>query len=157
MPRHPRIALTSRLRVHTTNDNTGSASNRMLDTKLGRAVYRGCFGVVENRSAFVVMNVRSSVPQPALQLVVLPSEPTPHGIDLKKPFTMSNIGSGALTPSLPVSTTGIRVLFIIQDRCRLRDRLRPSVAAKLRLVGALRSAGRSRCRSNWWSLSGSNR
>jgi hypothetical protein len=25
MPRHPRIALTSRLRVHTTNDNTGSA------------------------------------------------------------------------------------------------------------------------------------
>ena len=24
MPRHPRIALTSRLRVHTTNDNTGS-------------------------------------------------------------------------------------------------------------------------------------
>ncbi len=53
------------------------------------------------------MNAGPSVPQPALQLVAFLSEPTPHGIDLKKPFTMSNIGSGVLTPSLPVSTTGI--------------------------------------------------
>ena len=49
MPRHPRIALTSRLRVHTTNNNTGSGQRP--DTKLGRAVSRGKLGVDDNRSA----------------------------------------------------------------------------------------------------------
>ncbi len=76
------------------------------DTKLGRAVSRGCFGVVENRSAFVVMNASSlRSRQPCGQRFL--SEPTPHGIDLKKPFTMSNIGKRALTASLLVSTTRI--------------------------------------------------
>ena len=37
MPRHPRIALTSRLRVHTTNDITGCPFGHQL----GRAVRRG--------------------------------------------------------------------------------------------------------------------
>ena len=38
-PRHPRIALTSRLRVHTTNDNAGRPEEP--DRQLGRAAYRG--------------------------------------------------------------------------------------------------------------------
>ncbi len=104
MPRHPRIALTSRLRVHTTNDNTGSVF------RLTRNSAEQCrvvvFGVVENRSAFVVMNASSHWSrQPCGQRFL--SEPTPHGIDLKKPFTMSNIGKRALTASLLVSTTRI--------------------------------------------------
>ncbi len=37
MPRHPPVALTSRLRVHTTNDNAGSVSR----PKLGRAAKHG--------------------------------------------------------------------------------------------------------------------
>ena len=43
VPRHPRIALTSRLRVHTTNDNAGPAPpvSGATDTKLGRAACRG--------------------------------------------------------------------------------------------------------------------
>jgi hypothetical protein len=50
MPRHPRIALTSRLRAHTTNDNTGSAPLQETDTKLGRAVSHGMLGVDDNLS-----------------------------------------------------------------------------------------------------------
>ncbi len=102
MPRHPRIALTSRLRVHTTNDNTGSVFR--LTRNSAEQCYVVVFGVVENRSAFVVMNVRSSARLPCGNLAF---EPTPHGIDLKKPFTMSNIGKRALTASLLVSTTRI--------------------------------------------------
>ncbi|WP_242122398.1 hypothetical protein, partial [Sphingomonas lacusdianchii] len=58
-----------------------------------------------------VMNVRSFWSAQPCSYASL-SEPTPHGIDLKKPFTMSNIGKRALTASLLVSTTRISVLFI---------------------------------------------
>ena len=46
-PRHPRIALTSRLRVHTTNDNTGSARSpkAVTDTKLGKSSAAQYLGV----------------------------------------------------------------------------------------------------------------
>lgn len=100
-----------------------------------------CIGVVENRSAFVVMNVRSyRSAQPCSHASL--SEPTPHGIDLKKPFTMSNIGRAPIAPSLPVSTTGIS--FSSSSKiATVCVPARPSVAAKLRLMGALRSAGRS--------------
>ena len=40
MPRHPRIALTSRLRVHTTNDNTGSTPiGRRHETRQSSAAW----------------------------------------------------------------------------------------------------------------------
>ncbi len=47
------------------------------------------------------------------------SEPTPHGIDLKNPFTMSNTGSGDLTPFLPVSITGISFSSSSKISCRV--------------------------------------
>ena len=112
-----------------------------IDTKLGRAVSRGLFGVVEI-SALIVMTADPFRSTSALR----PALPIPNrrltAIDLKNPFTMSNIGSGALTPSHLVSTTRIsfasssKIANVCLPAC-------PSVAAKLRLMGALRSAGRS--------------
>lgn len=40
-PRHPPIALTSRLRVHTTNDNTGSVKDRHETRQSSAAQYLG--------------------------------------------------------------------------------------------------------------------
>ena len=47
MPRHPRIALTSRLRVHTTNDNTGSPLHRAATRNSAEQCLAVCIGVVE--------------------------------------------------------------------------------------------------------------
>lgn len=66
MPRHPRIALTSRLRVHTTNDNTGSTPARVATRNSAEQCHAVCIGVVENRSAFVVMNASPLSPATSL-------------------------------------------------------------------------------------------
>ncbi len=97
MPRHPRIALTSRLRVHTTNDNTGLA---YANTKLGRAVLRGIVGADVNLS--LVSDGTSSSPPKARKPRYVPSR-RHHGIDLKNPFTMSkNEGRPWGNPALHV-------------------------------------------------------
>ncbi|WP_242417750.1 hypothetical protein, partial [Sphingomonas panni] len=126
------------------------------------------FGVVENRSAFVVMNASSSVTQQALQLVALPSEPTPHGIDLKKPFTMSNIGKRALTASHLVSTTRIsfasssKIATVCAPACARQSQQSCALWARFAALAVLEAMRRSSryvvfASANWWSLSGSNR
>ena len=52
MPRHPRIALTSRLRVHTTNDNTGSDPKTRHETR--QSSVRGMLGVDNNLSSYSI-------------------------------------------------------------------------------------------------------
>jgi hypothetical protein len=55
MPRHPRIALTSRLRVRTTNDNAGLIPRRK-QPKLGRAAKSRYLGADDyNLSQIIVM------------------------------------------------------------------------------------------------------
>jgi hypothetical protein len=55
MPRHPRIALTSRLRVRTTNDNAGLIPRRN-QPKLGRAAKSQYLGADDyNLSQIIVM------------------------------------------------------------------------------------------------------
>ena len=49
MPRHPRIALTSRLRVHTTNDNTGLDFRPTKTRQSSEAQYLGA----DNKSQLV--------------------------------------------------------------------------------------------------------
>lgn len=103
-----------------------------------------CIGVVENRSAFVVMNASSSVTQQALQPVALPFRTNASRHRFEKTIHNVKYQKRRLNAVLPRVNHEDLVRFIIQDRNCLRARLRPSVAAKLRLVGALRSAGRSR-------------
>ena len=92
-PRHPRIALTSRLRAHTTNISAGAeplgGTLRVPacgSAQLGMALsgYRcRCFNlsqiIYENISLALACSLRCS----------LRSKPTPRGIDFKNPFTMS--------------------------------------------------------------------
>jgi hypothetical protein len=91
-----------------------------------------CIGVVDMLS-LDVMNVGRPFQPPTLRFAAFPFEPTPHGIDLKKPFTMSKIGRAPIAPCLPVSTTG------------------KSFSSSIGL-GMLACA-----LQEWWSLSGSNR
>lgn len=105
MPRHPRIALTSRLRVHTTNDITGCVPEERH--QLGRAVRRGLCQVrmiiISARLYIMMMSIsggsnRSSNPLYAETLTNYRSNPrpqnrAPHGIDFKKPIHNVKYGS----------------------------------------------------------------
>ena len=102
MPRHPRIALTSRLRVHTTNDNAGSACPRAgairnsAEQRSHSILVRMILSQpdknadrVETRSRaflFVSAPVRIVRPKPII------ANRSRHGIDFKNPFTMSKVG-----------------------------------------------------------------
>ena len=104
MPRHPRIALTSRLRVHTTNDITGCL---LRGHQLGRAVRRGLCQVrmiiISARLFCMMMSIsgasnRSSRSRYAEALTNCLSNPrlqnrAPHGIDFKKPIHNVKYGS----------------------------------------------------------------
>ena len=97
MPRHPRIALTSRLRAHTTTSNAGRrtfcryacAHQHTVPPPLGKCV-EVIFGVDVIISArFSEMN-QPCVPQKLpLQAARFPQSRYLHGIDFKNPFTMS--------------------------------------------------------------------
>ena len=97
-PRHPRIALTSHLRVHTTNDNTGSVLRltRNSAEQCSAVSWCGCsfLSLVWKRPILAVNQMelvasdlfRRSLPgRPEDQ----PENQRRHGIDLKNPFTMS--------------------------------------------------------------------
>ncbi|VXC96777.1 hypothetical protein SPHINGOT1_260333 [Sphingomonas sp. T1] len=105
MPRHPRIALTSRLRVHTTNDITGCVPEERH--QLGRAV-RVSFCqvrmiIISARLYCMMMSIsgasnrsfRSPCTKSALRtaeaILVSKIEHLTASI-LKNPFTMSNTG-----------------------------------------------------------------
>lgn len=147
MPRHPRIALTSRLRVHTTNDNAGS--DLRSDTKLGRAA---CMvQLVRMIYLSLDLDVRSersnSIASSGVRhrFAAHAENRSRHGIDLKNPFTMSK------------SSQSKTAILLIKSRSRLLHHsdigervppAAPSVAAKLRLVAPLRFAGRPGLRAN---------
>jgi hypothetical protein len=101
VPRHPRIALTSRLRVHTTNDITGcpfgsptrqSSASRPLsgadDYNLSQIIYMmmSVFGPANRLSDRVHAEALLRTAEAILNV----QNQTPHGIDFKNPFTMSN-------------------------------------------------------------------
>ena len=106
-PRHPRIALTSRLRVHTTNDNAGRLRR---GRQLGRAAGRGILvwmilsqpdlnlsgaNSVEARVIGTADRLTKQLALPALL-----KADTIHGIDFKNPFTMSKRAERPNTPRL---------------------------------------------------------
>ena len=137
MPRHPRIALTSRLRVHTTNNNTGSplqvtrnSAEQCPVVLPGRIIalqrlcsLPGADNIISAR--LCEMNRLVSQPAPALRLPRSTQSRYLHGIDFKNPFTMSK-----RSVSLP----------------------KPP-----RRRGGTVSLHQTGYRSGWWSLSGSNR
>ena len=163
MPRHPPNALTSRLRVHTTNDNTGSA--RKPTRNSARAVKRSilmwmiylslCCSSMEfqSRSSGKSMPSRHRFEKPIHNVKKLAAigRNTAH-----------KSGSRYLHP-------WISLVGQLTRRAVSRSKAAP--------CGALRSAGRalhdpslalgefcrrscpagSLNRQNWWSLSGSNR
>ena len=89
MPRHPPNALTSRLRVHTTNDNSGW-------------IRRPTRNSAEQSSVVQLVWLLTSALMFGADIPAASAENrTPHGIDLKNPFTMSKtrtpVATGALT------------------------------------------------------------
>ncbi len=178
MPRHPRIALTSRLRVHTTNDITGCLQRRSPtrqssaswslsgadDYNLSQIMYYDDVDIWSLEPLVQIALHRSAL-RTAEAILVSKIEHLTASI-LKNPFTMSN------TTGVPVNhrTLVRRTVSLHQPGYMVSgvSLASPSVAAKLRLVGALCSAGRSCSRARqlcclasstatWWSLSGSNR
>lgn len=95
-PRHPRIALTSRLRVHTTNDNTGSSLRMTRNSaEQCRVVFRPPSKQYLDGNAKSVRMIllslelvripvcQSTQPVPLAQVVQMSRNRIPHGIDLK--------------------------------------------------------------------------
>ncbi len=86
MPRHPRIALTSRLRAHTTTINAGRPEGH----RLGRAARCGSLVWSLNTQPDIVncqpVRVAWALP-PSLYF----QSRHLHGIDFKNPFTMSKM------------------------------------------------------------------
>jgi hypothetical protein len=127
-PRHPRIALTSRLRAHTTNISAVTRQRAALRraglqaTRVKRAAERLSSGAGVLISARLIRECPASSALAASQLLAC-SRPTPRGIDFKNPFTMSKRSVS------------------LQYRCRYTADL-------------VSSSRKTQC---WWSLSGSNR
>jgi hypothetical protein len=104
MPRHPRIALTSRLRVHTTNDITGCLQRRS-PTRQSSASWSLSGADDYNLSQIILyddVDIRSLEPlawlADAEALTNRRSNPrpqnrAPHGIDFKKPIHNVKYGS----------------------------------------------------------------
>ncbi len=100
VPRHPRIALTSRLRVHTTNDITGCPFGSPTRQSSARWPLSGADDYNLSQIIYMMTKVwrfeprsQSARHQDALRTafaVLNVPNPTPHGIDFKNPFTMSN-------------------------------------------------------------------
>ncbi len=88
-PRHPRIALTSRLRAHTTNINAGSNQKA---TRLGKSSVACGIRCVDFNLSQILSEIEpaSSLgrPQPRGSARLAQSRYL-HGIDFKNPFTMS--------------------------------------------------------------------
>ena len=149
MPRHPRIALTSRLRVHTTNDNAG----RPFGHQLGRAAYRGIFGADDfnlSQINFVTVKLERFEPpdrivpsrspsRTAEAILVVPNQYR-HGIDFKNPFTMSKrVVIDPKTTASPRWNRFSSSLESLASALRLRAVSRSQAAP----CGALRGAGRA--------------
>ena len=141
MPRHPRIALTSRLRVHTTNDNTGSV--RRPTRNSAEQCCRVC-------SVWMIISAccrapdrsgqtRSKRPVPA-SVTARKLKPTPSRHRFKNPFTMSKSSRGPASQYR--SKERISVLHHLDILVSVLRSRAPSVAAEPRLVALLRSAGR---------------
>ena len=121
MPRHPRIALTSRLRVHTTNDITGCLQRRS-PTRQSSASWSLSGADDYNLSQIISYNdvdiwsleplvqidTRRSASRTAEAILVSKIEHLTASI-LKYPFTMSN--TGRLDP-ITVLSHGEPFLFI---------------------------------------------
>ena len=139
-PRHPRIALTSRLRVHTTNDNAGSTCQRAGATRNSAEQRIKVPGTRQSNTLIGPILVWMILSQPdknadrietrsrAFLFVPAPCSSKVaqhrHGIDFKNPFTMSKWTIAVRTAA---TSRGSRVFII------------------WKLLDA------------WWSLSGSNR
>ena len=94
-PRHPRIALTSRLRAHTTNINAGSVQRPTRNSAEQRRAVSWCGMIISAR--FVKRT--SSEPrtrQPRGRRSFAQSRYL-HGIDFKNPFTMSKRSLAPIT------------------------------------------------------------
>jgi hypothetical protein len=94
-PRHPRIALTSRLRAHTTNINAAHSAKSTANAQvIGRHAQRmpPTTQLVRdnNLSHCIKTRMYSFALRPRSLTATQPhSKPTPRGIDFKNPFTMS--------------------------------------------------------------------
>ena len=121
VPRHPRIALTSRLRVHTTNDITGcpfgsptrqSSASRSLsgadDYNLSQIILYDDVDIW-SLEPLIQIALRLSASRTAEAILVSKIEHLTASI-LKNPFTMSN--TGRLDP-ITVLSHGEPFLFII--------------------------------------------
>ena len=103
VPRHPRIALTSRLRVHTTNDITGCPFGSPTRQSSARWPLSGADDYNLSQIISMMMSIsgasnRPSNPLHAEALTNRRSNPrlqnrAPHGIDFKKPIHNVKYGS----------------------------------------------------------------
>ena len=105
MPRHPRIALTSRLRVHTTNDITGCVPEGTSPTRQSSASWSLSGADDYNLSQIMYyddVDIWSfEPPVRSLDAEALtnclsnprPQNRAPHGIDFKKPIHNVKYGS----------------------------------------------------------------
>jgi hypothetical protein len=130
MPRHPRIALTSRLRVHTTNDNTGSTLRSTRNSAEQR------IAVVLVRMILISARLFSELPTLLVATSLAAHHSTQsrylHGIDFKNPFTMSKrVVSTQKPPRRRGGTVSLHPWKNFGERL---THAAPSVAAKLRLV-----------------------
>ena len=147
MPRHPPNALTSRLRVHTTNNSAGNVNHRLTTT---RQTLPGQCGLKSQPC----INDRPLVPP-----VRRPNKTNArHGIDLKNPFTMSN-SCGIAAYRWQTSGSRCFIIWIMAEAARYGGQVAvvqvvsdtsaaPSVAAKPRPVAQLGRAGRPCRRAN---------
>ena len=118
MPRHPPNALTSHLRVHTTNDNAGQPIRRSnnhsaciaigLDHRSGEPNQHPDADVIIISALNWIARANSDDTHCAthIQLTIRrPKTECRRGIDLKNPFTMSNIADGHLVTVKPLRKT----------------------------------------------------
>ena len=129
MPRHPPNALTSRLRVHTTNDSTGSA--RRSTRNSARAVRRGILVWMINLS----LEIRTII----------------KAVTMMSPDKVTTTNPVRRPSSLPPRHRFEKPIHNVKERGRTR------MSCHTLTHGNLVASSLDIRISSWWSLSGSNR
>ena len=155
-PRHPRIALTSRLRAHTTNINAAHSAKSTANAQvIGRHAQRmppTTQLVRDNNLSQCIKRECTALPgDPAASQPRSPTQSRHLAASILR--THSQCQRGASRSQYRGFSPRISYLHQSGNVSRLRVVSRGQAAP----YGALACAARAHCRSRWWSLSGSNR
>jgi hypothetical protein len=176
VPRHPRIALTSRLRVHTTNDITGCPCGSPTRQSSARWPLSGADDYNLSQIIYMMMSIfgpanRSFRPRHAEALSELPKQSSMSKI---KHLTASILRTHSqcqirvVSTQSPCSRTANRFSsssgYVVSVPCPRARQSQRSCALWARfsaLAVLVEVRGSFRClvssSAHWWSLSGSNR